>query len=73
MAKYKIEHDRPGCIGCGACARACPENWEMAKDGKSKCKKTSISQEEYKCNKKAADGCPVNVIHIKDDKGKKII
>jgi len=73
MAKYKIEHDRPGCIGCAACTHACSENWEMADDGKSKCKKTSISKEELDCNMKAAKGCPVNVIHILDENGKKLI
>ncbi|MBU4501043.1 MAG: ferredoxin [Nanoarchaeota archaeon] len=66
MAKYKITQDRDGCISCGACASACPDNWEMADDGKSKPKKTDISEEEFECNNKAAAGCPVNIIHIKN-------
>jgi len=41
----------------------CPENWEMAKDGKSKPKKTELN--DIGCNQKAADGCPVDVISIK--------
>ena len=49
------------------------DTWEMADDGKSKCKKTSISKEELDCNMKAAKGCPVNVIHILDENGKKLI
>ena len=33
---FKIDHDRPNCIGCGACAAVAPEFWEMsAVDGKS--------------------------------------
>lgn len=64
MADYKIVHDRDGCIGCGACAAVCPENWEMEDDGKSSPKKTEISKDEFEGNKSAADGCPVNVIHI---------
>ncbi len=66
----KIEHDRPNCIGCGACASICPDNWEMMKDGKSKPKKTTLT--EMGCNKDAAEGCPVNVIHIIEN-GKKIV
>lgn len=64
MADYKINHDRGGCIGCGACAATCPDNWVMKKDGKSSPKKTEISEDEFECNNNAAVGCPVNVIHI---------
>ena len=69
LANYKIEHDRQGCIGCGACAASCPENWAMASDGKSKCLKTEL--EELGCNETAASGCPVNVIHIIEAKSGK--
>lgn len=62
MAKYKIIHHRERCIGCGACASVCPENWEMAEDGKSKPKK--IEFEEISCNQQAADACPVQIIEI---------
>ena len=37
--KYKIEHDRPECIGCGSCVSICSGFWEMNKDGKSDLKK----------------------------------
>ena len=74
MASYKIKHDRPNCIGCGACVSLCPANWMMSDDGKSKPKKADILESEFDCNKEAADHCPVNVIHIIDNKtGKKII
>ncbi len=84
---YKIEHDRPNCIGCGACAAVAPEFWMMdPKDGKSDlkgAKKTvdggevvseglEISDLNFAKNKEAADCCPVNVIHIFKD-GKKLI
>ena len=68
MAKYKIEHGRANCIGCGACAAICPGNWEMAGD-KSKPKKTDLN--ELGCNMNAAQSCPVNVIHITDTAAKK--
>jgi len=71
MADYKIQHDREGCIGCGACAAVCPDNWEMKPDGKSAPKKTEISEDEFECNNNAATGCPVNVIHLIDLKTKK--
>ncbi|MEM5793620.1 MAG: ferredoxin [Candidatus Aenigmatarchaeota archaeon] len=58
----KIKHDRESCIGCGACASICPENWEMAKDGKSKPKKTTLK--EVGCNQEAADACPVGCITV---------
>jgi ferredoxin len=65
-----IEQDRENCIGCGACAAVCPDNWEMTKEGKSKPKKTSLK--EIGCNMEAAESCPVNVIHISEDGKKKI-
>ena len=84
MAKYLIEHDRPNCIGCGACAAVAPEFWEMNDDGKSDVKEgkkradgwqeREIGGKEFEKNRQAAETCPVNVIHIKDkEKDKKII
>ena len=73
MAKYKIEYDREGCIGAGVCVSLCPENWSMSDDGKATVAKIVIDESELKKNKDAAEGCPVNVIHIVDEKGNKII
>ena len=66
MGKYKVDLDRPGCIGCGACVAACPSNWEMQSDGKTLQKKKVIDEEEFDCNKEAEETCPVNVIYIKE-------
>lgn len=66
--KYKITQEHNECISCGACVSVCPENWTMGGDGKAKPKKTEISEKEYKCNKDAADICPVNIISIKEVK-----
>lgn len=66
--KYKIVQEHEKCIGCGACVAACPDNWVMAKDGKAKPKKQEITEKEYKCNKEAADVCPVNIITIREIK-----
>ena len=78
MAKFKIVHDREECIGCGSCAAACPKFWEMDPDGKSKLigskgNALEIGEKDLKCNKEAAESCPVNVIHIKDEKGKDVV
>lgn len=62
MAKFKIEFDRGACLGCGACAAACPENWELQPDGKSKPKKTEL--DEIGNNQSAADACPGQCIKI---------
>jgi ferredoxin len=72
--KYKLEHNRPECIGCGACVAVAPDYWEMADDGKSSIIKgkdradgwqeKDITEKDYPHNKEAADSCPVNVIHL---------
>lgn len=66
--KYKITQEHEECIGCGACVATCPDNWSMASDGKAKPKKTEIREAEYRCNKDAANICPVNIIIIKEVK-----
>lgn len=75
--KFKIEHDRPNCIGCGACAAVAPNFWTMSDaDGKSdlvgsnhtrdgdEIIKEELELDDLQGNKEAADCCPVNVIHI---------
>ena len=62
---YRIWHDRPNCIACGACAAATPENWEMhPDDGLADCVSTTITDAELLANEEAAMVCPVNIIHI---------
>ena len=84
MPKYKIRHDRPGCIGCAACAAVAPDFWEMDPDGKSNIKngkrlengqeEKDIEEKDFEQNKEAAESCPVNVIHLTDkEKEEKII
>ena len=76
MTAFKIIHDRENCIGCTACELAAPENWIMEEEDtglKSKPKKVYITEKEFKINREAAEACPVNVIHIKDKKGRSFI
>ena len=62
MAKFKIVFNRNTCIGCGACASVCPDNWELKSD-KSHPKKTELN--DIGCNQEAVDVCPVQAIKIK--------
>ena len=61
MSKFKITIDKEACIGCGACAATCPDNFEMDGD-KARAKKAEVSK--VGCNKDAADSCPVSCIKI---------
>jgi len=70
---YKIIFEREGCIGAGACVAAHPDNWEMAPDNKANVKHVTFTEEELEKNMEAARVCPVNVIHIEDDTGKRLI
>ncbi|MBI2564734.1 ferredoxin [Candidatus Woesearchaeota archaeon] len=75
--KYKIVHDRPGCIGCSACVVVAEKYWEMKEDSKSSIKHEKMQHvgeeehlehdEDYELNLEAAQTCPVNVIHIEKD------
>ena len=82
--KKEIQHDRPNCIGCAACAAIDPKTWIMHEDGKSNIingkniengwQRKEIKEDEFKDSMDCADACPVNVIHIVekevDDSGK---
>lgn len=80
----KIEHDKPNCIGCGACAAVAPDFWEMhgdkshlkgSKDGGEfpEGEEREISDADQPKNMEAAQSCPVNVIHLVGKDGKKLI
>lgn len=66
----KVVHERDKCIGCGACAAVCSDNWEMSEDGKATPSKTELS--DTGCNMDAATSCPVTCIHLEKE-GKKIV
>ncbi|HOZ56033.1 MAG: Ferredoxin [Parcubacteria group bacterium ADurb.Bin316] len=48
------------CIGCGACASICPNNFAIGNDGKAEV----ISQENVECANNAAQSCPVQAITV---------
>ncbi|MBN2368679.1 ferredoxin [Candidatus Woesearchaeota archaeon] len=79
-----MQHNRPECIGCGACAVIAPDFWEMNDDGKSDIvdgkdmpngwQEKIIQEKDFDLNLEAAESCPVEVIHIIDNEtNKKII
>lgn len=77
MAKDKmiVTIDRDGCIGCGVCWSTCQDVFEQNQDdGHSQVVKKyravdklgdgAIPKELEGCAGNAADGCPVQVIHV---------
>jgi ferredoxin len=71
MARFKIELIREECTGCESCVESCSDYYEMADDGLAHVKdSTTVGENEelgldtLGCSKDAAEGCPVNCIHI---------
>ena len=84
MSDFKILHNRPGCIGCGACAAVAPEFWVMdydecksdVKDAnrrKDGWEEKEMQGKDLEINKEAAQSCPVRVIHLKDKAGNELV
>lgn len=79
MASIKVELERAECTACEACVEACPDHFEMADDELAHLKGSKrvgendeLELDSLGCVKDAADGCPVNIIHIYEG-GNKII
>jgi ferredoxin len=70
-----ITHQRAKCIGCNYCVELAYDRWRMSKkDGKctligGENKKgfytVKVSDDEFDENVRAAEACPVNIIHVK--------
>ncbi len=80
MTQLTVLHERWKCIGCGACAAVAPDFWEMSDDGYSDIKgcqrqetdeglleSREIADEDRAQNQEAADACPVECIHLKEE------
>jgi ferredoxin len=81
MVKYIVKYDRDACIGAASCT-AFSKRFKLDKDGKANLTGAKeedgllileIDEKELDEMKEAAQSCPVNVIHIYDEKGTKII
>jgi ferredoxin len=58
--------DRDLCIGCGLCADACPEVFEMDDENKAQAKVNPVPPEVEGSCREAADQCPVTAINIEE-------
>jgi len=71
MTKYRIEHNKEECIGCGACTAITPDHWEMegAKSHLKGAEKEGNLEvkvlDDPDGNQEAADACPVPCIFVK--------
>lgn len=59
---FKVELDKDACIGCGACAAACADVFEMEGD-KAIVKEAETEKE---CANEAAEACPVDCITVQE-------
>ena len=80
----KVVHDIDVCISCGACAAVADRLWEMDQtSGKAVLKggkklEGNMTEKEFEDKdmpdfKASAESCPVNCIHIFDNKNRRII
>ncbi|MCF7835534.1 MAG: ferredoxin [Candidatus Marinimicrobia bacterium] len=73
----KIIQKREGCIGCGTCTVLCSNFWQMDDDSKASLKgatrkengdfELEVEEDQVKCNKDAAEACPVKIISIEEN------
>lgn len=54
------------CTGCGLCVETCPEVFEMGDDDVAKVKVSEIPEDQQDSAREAAEGCPVEAIHIEE-------
>lgn len=82
--KYVVEYDRENCIGAGACVATNADWWSIDQDGKATLKEAKfnaekkmwiieITEADLQKQMDAAGVCPVTVIHVFDETGKKLI
>jgi ferredoxin len=71
MAAFKIVLERAECTACEMCVESCPDSFEMADDGLASLKASTevggneeLDTDDMGCCKEAAEGCPVNIIHV---------
>ena len=83
MARYKVVYERVNCIGAAVCVAVNAKRWVLDADSKANLIgsvqsgdtfEVELGDDEIEEMKQAAEGCPVNIIHIINlDTGEKII
>ena len=61
----KVYVDQEECTGCGLCADACPEIFKLGAETATVTVEI-IPSEQEDCIRQAAEGCPVEAIHVED-------
>jgi len=75
---HKVTHEQNLCIGCQACVEICTD-WKMEGDlavlqgGKYEGDNGEKEISELGDHQEAAETCPVNCIHVFDEKGNKLV
>ena len=54
------------CIGCGACAALCPEEFEISDNGTATNINEKVKEENQEVVKEAKDNCPTGAIEIEE-------
>jgi Ferredoxin len=62
----KAHIERDGCISCGLCIETCPEVFAMGDDGTAEVISEEVPEEASDSAVEAQEGCPVDVITVKD-------
>ena len=62
----KVKVNRDSCIGCGACAAICDEDFEIDDEGLSVAKTEDVQEDKKQEVQDAADSCPTGAIEVEE-------
>ena len=62
----KAKVNQNACIGCGACAAICPEEFEITDEGIAKEIKENIDNNNKDAVIEASEGCPTSAIEVNE-------
>lgn len=62
----KAKVNQNACIGCGACAAICPEEFEITDEGIAKEINENIEDNNKDAVIEASEGCPTSAIEVNE-------